>query len=110
MNYDDGFVAYLNGTEVARRNAPSTPQWNSTATTSRPNTNVVVYEDIDVTAGLGLLQAGTNVLAVQGLNDSTNGSDFLIVAQLMENKVLGLTNHYFSTPSPGAATNTTGVP
>jgi hypothetical protein len=32
MRYDDGFVAYLNGTEVLRRNAPTTPQWNSSAT------------------------------------------------------------------------------
>ena len=32
MKYDDGFVAYLNGREIARRNGCS-PQWNSTATT-----------------------------------------------------------------------------
>ena len=31
MNYDDGFVAYLNGTEVARRNAPDSLAWNSVA-------------------------------------------------------------------------------
>src|SRR5439155_13403324 len=32
MRYDDGFLAYLNGAEVLRRNAPITPAWNSTAT------------------------------------------------------------------------------
>jgi hypothetical protein len=32
MKYDDGFVAYLNGTEVARANAPASPAWVSTAT------------------------------------------------------------------------------
>jgi len=32
MRYDDGFVAYLNGTEIARRNAPPTNAWNSAAT------------------------------------------------------------------------------
>ena len=32
MRYDDGFVAYLNGTEVLRRNAPSALAWNSSAT------------------------------------------------------------------------------
>ena len=31
MRHDDGFVAYLNGWEVARTNAPAKPQWNSTA-------------------------------------------------------------------------------
>ena len=31
MRYDDGFVAYLNGAEVVRRNAPALPLWNSVA-------------------------------------------------------------------------------
>ena len=31
MRYDDGFVAYINGTEVKRVNAPTTPVWNSLA-------------------------------------------------------------------------------
>jgi CotH protein/Big-like domain-containing protein/chitobiase/beta-hexosaminidase-like protein/lamin tail-like protein len=30
--YDDGFIAYLNGTEVLRRNAPTATTWNSAAT------------------------------------------------------------------------------
>ena len=34
VNYDDGFVAYLNGTEIARSNAPADPTWDSTATQS----------------------------------------------------------------------------
>ncbi|MCZ6792978.1 MAG: lamin tail domain-containing protein, partial [Planctomycetota bacterium] len=32
IRYDDGFVAYLNGQEVSRRNAPAVPTWNSSAT------------------------------------------------------------------------------
>ena len=39
MRYDDGFVAYLNGQEVARRNAPGAPgtppAYNATATADR---------------------------------------------------------------------------
>ena len=102
VQYDDGFVAYLNGTEVARRNAPASPQWNSTATSNRNVTNVLVFEDMDVTAGLNALRAGNNVLAIQGLNDTAASQDFLVLAELAENKVLGTTNHYFSTPSPGS--------
>ncbi|HLP78800.1 MAG TPA: lamin tail domain-containing protein, partial [Candidatus Paceibacterota bacterium] len=34
MKYDDGFIAYLNGVEIARRNSPATPAWNSAATTN----------------------------------------------------------------------------
>jgi len=62
-----------------------------TATTSRPNTAVVIAEDIDLTSRLNLLQAGGNVLAIQGLNFTASDSDFLVRAELMENKVLGLT-------------------
>ncbi len=32
LNYDDGFIAYLNGQEVARVNAPDTAAWDATAT------------------------------------------------------------------------------
>jgi hypothetical protein len=32
LRYDDGFVAYLNGSEVLRRNAPAALAWNSPAT------------------------------------------------------------------------------
>src|SRR2546423_401999 len=32
LRYDDGFVAFLNGQEVARRNAPASLSWDSAAT------------------------------------------------------------------------------
>ena len=37
MRYDDGFVAYLNGAEVARRNCTGDPQWNSVASAANPD-------------------------------------------------------------------------
>lgn len=100
--YDDGFIAYLNGTEIARRNAPASPAYNSTATASRANTNVLVAENIDLTPYLNLLQNGANVLTIHALNISASDSDFLMLTEVMENKVLGLTNHYFATPTPGS--------
>ena len=42
MRYDDGFVAYLNGHEVARANAPTTPQFNSAATLDRGDSGEVM--------------------------------------------------------------------
>jgi len=101
MKYDDGFVAYLNGQEIARRNAPAAVQWNSTATIDRPQSLSLVYEDINLSDNLRLLQNGVNLLAIQGLNDSAASPDFLIAAQLVENKIVGTTNHYFATPTPG---------
>ena len=46
VNFDDGFVAYLNGTEVARENAPGVASWNSSAT--QDNSGILAdfsYED-----------------------------------------------------------------
>ena len=82
MQYDDGFVAYLNGTEVARRNFAGEPAWNSTATALHSDMDAVVFESIDVTESLSKLRAGVNVLAIQGLNTSTTSSDLLLTAEL----------------------------
>jgi len=106
MKYDDGFVAYLNGVEVARRNAPGAvgvaPAWNAAAADAHPNASALRYEDINISNHVGLLQAGTNVLAIHGLNDGAGDNDFLIVPELAEIEQLGLTPHFFETPSPGA--------
>src|SRR6185436_19198338 len=64
MKYDDAFVAYLNGTEVARRNMTGSA-WNSTSTTARTGDEVLSFEDIDISSSLSSLVAGQNVLAIQ---------------------------------------------
>ena len=50
MKYEDGFVAYLNGHEVARANAPAgtEPAWNASATTNRPGCEAVEFADFDI--------------------------------------------------------------
>ncbi|MDA0814155.1 MAG: CotH kinase family protein, partial [Verrucomicrobia bacterium] len=74
--YDDGFVAFINGVEIARANAPANVDGNSTATESHSDASAVVFEDFTASAGLPALRAGTNVLAIIGLNGSRGGSDF----------------------------------
>ncbi len=110
MRYDDGFVAYLNGTEVARRNAPSNVQYNSKASEDRPGSQAVVAEDIDISSHLGLLKAGSdNVLAIQGLNDASASDEFLLSAELAEIEVdLGETL-FLRQPTPGTFNPATGV-
>ena len=101
MMYDDGFVAYLNGQLLASRNAPATTQWNSAATAAHPNAFGLAFEEINVSDHLGALQAGNNMLAIQGLNQSAADSDFLILPELVEYKASPTTNRYFATPTPG---------
>jgi hypothetical protein len=81
VRYDDGFVAYLNGTEIASRSAPAAPVWNSTATGNA--TEPLVLETIDSTAFLSALVNGPNVLAIQGLNATPGSSDFVIDPALL---------------------------
>jgi len=49
MRYNDGFIAYLNGIEVARRNAPAMPQWNSAAPVARSTQLSVLADDLNLT-------------------------------------------------------------
>lgn len=103
IRYDDGFVAYLNGTEVARRNAPAgTPSNTSTATGDRPATLATTQEQIDLTPFLGQLVGGTgNVLAIHGLNQAATNGDFLIKAELAQYAVTAGAVNFYQTATPG---------
>ena len=83
VRYDDGFVAYLNGIEVARRNFNGTPSWNSNASSTHSDSAAVMLENIDISDSTDTLQQGDNILAIHGMNASTTSSDFLISAELL---------------------------
>jgi hypothetical protein len=105
VKYDDGFVAYINGREVARRNAPASPLWNSNATAEHPDSEAIQFEDIDLSAQIDVLEYGTNVLAIHGLNLSASDGDFLILPELEAAQVLGTGERYFGIPTPGTVNN-----
>jgi len=101
VRYNDAFVAYLNGVEIARStNAPDPLEWNSQATSARSAEESVAFETFGATASLSALQPGTNVLAVHGLNLSPDDSNFLLSPELYVSREGGFTR-YFSVPSPG---------
>lgn len=103
MRYDDGFVAYLNGTEVASANAPEAAEWESNATRGRSGEEARAWEDFDLTPFAGLLIPNArNVLAIHGLNLSGNDGDFLIVPELSAVAAGESVEHlYFDQPTPG---------
>jgi hypothetical protein len=86
VRYDDGFIAYLNGTEVARRNFTGTPQWNSVGDKDNPDAAAVGQETIDTSSYAGLLRLGANLLAIHGLNGTLDSSDLLISVELSATK------------------------
>src|SRR6266540_2559336 len=90
MDFDDGFVAWLDGVEIARANAPgatgSQPAFNATATTGHEASGGDTTPNPPVTYDLGAvanrLQPGTHVLSLQGLNVATNSTDLSLIADL----------------------------
>ncbi len=83
MKYDDGFVAYLNGIEIARDNFTGIPSWNSQADGNRQNELAVQFTDFDISDHIGDLRQGNNVLAIHGFNDGVNDPNFLILPELV---------------------------
>ncbi len=86
MKYDDGFVAYLNGVQVAEANAPSSPFWNSTATADHPDVLAVESEEFNISAHCHLLVEGNNLLAIHTLNTSSSSSDMLCLPSLVAHR------------------------
>ena len=82
LRYDDGFVAYLNGTEVARdrTDAPEdTPvHFTDSASATHDDVLAVDFQPFSIDEHLPTLRAGVNVLAIAGLNRGADSSDFLL--------------------------------
>ena len=79
--YDDGFVVYLNGTEVAR--SASMPAGTITSQTpAAVSYNSIGYETFDLSAHIHLLQLGRNQLAVELHQESPESPDLLWDASL----------------------------
>ncbi len=86
VNTDDGFVAYLNGTEVARYNLGANPAlYNSPADSAGEQAGLVEY---DITAFKSQLVAGTNVIAIQTHNRNIGSSDALMDARLVSRTMI----------------------
>lgn len=74
--YDDGFVAYLNGFEVARSSsmAAGAVTFDTLAATAY---NSIGFEAFDLSARANLLRVGANVLAIE-VHQASGGSDDVV--------------------------------
>jgi hypothetical protein len=81
MDYDDGFVAYLNGVEIARANIANSgrPAWNALASSSH---EALDYQNlprdsffIDPTFLKTIIRQGSNVLTVETHDVSSSSTD-----------------------------------
>jgi hypothetical protein len=79
VNYDDGFVAYINGLEIARRSMPAGAVYFDTLASEHAGGS---YEIIDLMQQLDALQQGGNVMAVEVHQATPNDPDLVWDAQL----------------------------
>ncbi len=83
LDFDDGYVAYINGTEVHRENMVGTAPlaYNATATIYTEPMLIQGQElpEIDLNNFLDLVQQGKNTLAIQVHNNSTGSSDLTLI-------------------------------
>ncbi|MBN1187691.1 MAG: lamin tail domain-containing protein [Bacteroidales bacterium] len=78
--YDNGFAAWLNGSLVAESNASLPLSWNSHNSGDHPLERI---EYFDISPFIDSLVVGTNLLAVQGVNDTVTSQNFFIYAELV---------------------------
>ena len=109
MSYNDGFIAYLNGVEVARRQAPVAAAFNATATAERSLTDTLLTEKINLSRFGSLLKTGSNTLALHGLNITAADASFLLAPGLSSGRHNASAPRFFRTPTPGGANTTTAV-
>jgi hypothetical protein len=83
VDYDDGFIAYLNGVEIARSNMKNIPEWNSLSATGH---EAVIYTggeperfDIDSVKLKNLLRTGENVLCLEVHNQNGTSTDLSLI-------------------------------
>jgi serine/threonine protein kinase/Flp pilus assembly protein TadD len=79
---DDGFVAFLNGREIARVNAPAEPALDDVHAALAPATSPEPIEEQVFAVEPDLVRPGQNVFAIAGFNQSLDSSDFVLDAAL----------------------------
>lgn len=104
VGVDDGFIAWVNGVEIARHHAPDPLDWDAQAT----------FEENNTLRFPAVLPPGTlvpvgNILAIHGLNISAHDNDFLVAPTLRGISDDRLRARFFSHPTPGAPNDPAGV-
>jgi 3',5'-cyclic AMP phosphodiesterase CpdA len=92
IDYDDGFAAYINGTEVWRENISGYPPEHDTPADSDHEAGS--FERMLITPTL--LITDVNVLAIQGHNVVISSTDFSLIPKLGEKQLTPLLQNVFT--------------
>ncbi len=108
VDYDDAYVAWINGTEVYRspEMPAGNPDWNTPAAAAHESSNArhPRYEPFQDVSGaaLGALKAGTNVMAIGVWNTGPGSSDLVLAPRLSINRNAPETMRYLANSSDPA--------
>ena len=107
MRYNDGFVAFLNGTEIARANATGSLNFQSVADSERLISTSLLQVPFNVSALRASMLNGNNVLAIQGVNSSSSNSSFLVQSEFSGTGITQpVVQSYFEFSTAGASNTT----
>lgn len=102
MRAVDGYVAWINGIQVASYNSPASPTWNSAAL-STDGQDPGRFRVFAISVAGGGLQNGTNILAIQVMNNTTAEPNVLVRPTLEGLSAVSGVSAYFNPETPGAA-------
>ena len=106
IDYDDGYIAYLNGVEVSR--SSNMPAGSATFSTLATNTHEAgTAVNIDLSAYIDDLNVGDNVLSVEVHNQSANSSDLSLITSLYINEDAPVSPSAPESPSTGGGSGST---
>jgi len=81
IDYDDGFVAYINGQEVARANMPvGQPSFDTLAIANKPAGTAALF---NLDGFISLIGIGENVLAIEIHNNTLTSNDLSFLPRLL---------------------------
>ncbi len=115
LRYDDGYICYLNGIQVAADRASSS-SWDAYASSNKNDTSVTTISSASIASGLlSNFVVGTNVLAIQVMNSdgSLGETDNVCMRPTVEiDMPSGTATGYLSAPTLGLANGsiTTAIP
>jgi hypothetical protein len=108
LRYNDGYVAYLNGVEVARQNVRDPLDWDSVATTNRNKSLAFNFDTVDISRFASLVRSNGNVLALRGLSSGPSDGEFFLQPTLEAVSLRRESARFLDESSPGLA-NSSGT-
>ena len=102
LTTNDGSDGSTFGVIIDQQASPALA-WNSSATIAAPTNASQTFEEFDITAFSPWLFAGTNVLAIHGVNISASDADFYILPEII-GSIIGVTTQqvYFAATTPNS--------